>query len=410
MLDFTDHLAVGLNNSHQTDIIYFDFSKAFDSVSHDLILEKLKEKFNINGKFLRFFKMYLKDRKQRVVIDGEFSDWVNVRSGVPQGSILGPALFVIFINDIIQEVSSPTHARLYADDMKIWRHIRNTNDQAELQNDINKLHSWSVANKIRFHPSKCKLIRSTLKRNPLLTQYSLNNIPISESDHERDLGVIISPKLSYLKQHQALVSKASQKLGLLKRSCSITHSHISRKTLYLSLVRSNFEHCSPVWRPVTTLQINKFEGIQKRAVKWILNENYTRYNTREYYQKLTYLNILPMSLKFKLNDIIMFHKIYYRNSIIHFPTYIHRQTDNDGTIFQRQTRLYSDQDRLKVKCSVNPKVNSFKNSFFYRCQIEWNNLPLELRSLENAASFKTSLKKYLWTFIELELSETDTIT
>jgi len=410
MIDFTDHLAVGLNSSHLTDIIYFDFSKAFDSVSHDLILLKLKNTFGITGKFLQFFKFYLQNRRQRVVIDGKFSQWVSVQSGVPQGSILGPLLFVLFINDIVESTSPGTNIRLYADDMKIWRRIISRSDQVSLQNDINNLHSWSVINKIKFHPSKCKHISSTLKREPLNTTYFLNDTCIEKSDCEKDLGVFINNKLTFTKHHQATISKASQKLGLIKRNCSITTCPVKRKTLYLSLVRSNFEHCSTIWRPISDAQVGKFVKLQKRAVKWILNENFSRYSDLVYSQKLMSLKILPMDLKFKQNDLVIFHKVYYDNSVIKLPSYIHRQSDNDTTVFQRPTRLHNEYDMYKVKSSINPKVNSFKNSFFYRCHLEWNKLPLELRSIENPIHFKVSLIKFLWSSLGLDLSETDNIT
>ena len=130
MLAFTCDLSVNLNSWLQTDS---DFAEALDSVSHDIILEKLKHQYGVDGKLLLFILNHLKYRKQRVVIDGKFSKWQPVLSGVPQGSVLGPTLFVPFINDIVNVLSDDTKVLLYADDMKIWRKVDSAEDQTILR-------------------------------------------------------------------------------------------------------------------------------------------------------------------------------------------------------------------------------------------------------------------------------------
>ena len=141
-----------------TDVIYFDFAKAFDTVSHNLILNKLKTQYNIDGTLLKFFTEYLRSRKQRVILDNVISECVDVLSGVPQGSILGPLLFVLFINDIYTNIDKDTNITLFADDAKIWRDINSEADCEILQNDINTLSTWSRNNKMSFHPDKCKAL------------------------------------------------------------------------------------------------------------------------------------------------------------------------------------------------------------------------------------------------------------
>ena len=286
LVPFAMSLYLTLNSREQADVIYFDFAKAFDSVSHDIILVKLRDQFGIKGKMLNFIKNYLKDRKQRVIIDNNFSDYENVLSGVPQGSILGPLLFVLFINDLVQVLDSKTNILLYADDTKIWCKISTIDDQQQLQHDIDELYKWSLRNKINFHPNKCKVLHVTLKRNRLDFTYKMNNIVLENSDHEKDLGVIVCDKLSWSKHQSLVLSKARQKLGLLKRTCSFSKNSLHRKTLYLSIVRSIFEHCSVIWRPVSSNNIDKFEAVQKNAIKWICNELYVRYSSQEYTQKL----------------------------------------------------------------------------------------------------------------------------
>ena len=123
---------------------------------------------------------------------------------------------------------------------------------------------------MNFHPKKCKVLRTTLKHKPSLFDYTLHNDVLEFCEFEKDLGVYITQKLSWTKNCQELVSKANQRLGLLKRSCSFTKNPKKRRTLYLAMVRSIFEHCSPIWSHATAVSIDKIEAVQKRGIKWIL--------------------------------------------------------------------------------------------------------------------------------------------
>ena len=156
MVPLTYDLTLTLNNKSKVDVIYFDFAKAFDSVSHDLILKKSKHEYKVDGLMVRFIKSYLQGRQQQVVIGGVASS--QVKSGLPQGSILGTLLFVLFINGMFECVSQKTDIALYADDTKIWREIKISEDKFILQSDIDKLFEWSNRNKMKFHPSKSKVL------------------------------------------------------------------------------------------------------------------------------------------------------------------------------------------------------------------------------------------------------------
>ena len=154
LVTFSHDISVGLSSNNLIDAIYLDFAKAFDTVNHDIILQKLKFEYNIDGLMLKFIKEYLQGRKQRVVVNGTLSDIHAVKSSVPQGSILGPLLFVLFINSMQNRVSPGTQIALYADDTKLWRHIVTPNDHEILQRDIDALFQWSIENKMRFHDKK----------------------------------------------------------------------------------------------------------------------------------------------------------------------------------------------------------------------------------------------------------------
>ena len=216
LLPFSHDISLGLNSGELIDVVYFDFAKAFDSVNHDTILHKLKYQFGIDGHMLKFIKEYLKGRKQRVLVNGKFSTILDVKSGVPQGSILGPLLFVLFINDIHTKISENTQIMLYADDTKIWRHILAPIDNEILQRDIDSLNAWATLNKIKFHPEKCKILfindfnYNILQELPFyLYPYELDNTVLDYVNEEKDLGVLMTSKFTYKAHQEYIIKKAT---------------------------------------------------------------------------------------------------------------------------------------------------------------------------------------------------------
>ena len=279
-----------MNNKITTDVIYFDFSKAFDTVNHDKILHKLKHSYAIDGPLLNYICQYLKNREQRVALGNHLSSQKSVLSGVPQESILGPLLFVLFINDLPTGLSEDTSIALYADDTKIWRAIKNDKDREMLQLDINLLNSWAERNLMSFHPDKCKVLTIHNSKNiyhDKPSPYFLGSTSLKSIEVEKDLGVDMTPKLDWEHQIVRLCSQASQKLGLLRRNCFFVNDTKRSRTLYLTIVRSLFEHCSVIWRPTNIALTNKLEGIQKRALKWVLHEEGISYSPKTtYWRKL----------------------------------------------------------------------------------------------------------------------------
>ena len=236
----TDNIASNLSKDFGTDIIYFDFTKAFDTVNHNLLITKLK-KIKVERRLLKFIINYLKDRRQRVVLDNVFSEYQNVTSGVPQGSILGPLLFVLFINDISTVISPGTNICLYADDTKIWREMQSEIDCEILQNDINLLEIWCRTNQMRFHPDKCKVVSIAINGNRLSYLrlllfsrfiYALGNTILDYEKNEVDFGVTISEQFTWSDHHLKIITKASQMLGLIKRTCHFLVHSKRKLTLY----------------------------------------------------------------------------------------------------------------------------------------------------------------------------------
>ena len=226
-------------------------------------------------------------------------------------------------------ISEGTNIALYADDTKIWREISGYDDHYVIQNDINRLYEWSVKNQMRFHPKKCKALSVSLQRNVFdnlpFNQffYSLHDIDIDFVSAHTDLGVIMNTRLNWGDQCRMLLAKASSRLALIKRTCHFTTDKRQKRSLYLALVRSIFEHCSVIWSPQTVTLIDQFAAIQKRAVKWINGEPYTSYSDEVFINEQSKLSILPMKQKFIHNDLVLFYKIVHQMMPLSLPPYIY---------------------------------------------------------------------------------------
>ena len=404
LIDFCDSLALSLNNNLRSDVIYFDFAKAFDSVNHDLILIKLKSIYKIDSSLLRFISEYLKGRTQRVVIGGSMSSELPVLSGVPQGSIIGPTLFVLFLNDIVHGLDTKTNILMYADDTKIWRQMNDSVDHITLQHDIDYLHNWALRNKMKFHPSKCKVLMVSKLNPPFIDVlpciqyfYTLGNTLLDYTQSEKDLGITINRTLNFSEHTDSLYNRANQRFGLLKRTCHFVDNNAKRRVLYLTMVRSIFEHCPVVWRPSANTAIHKLESIQKRAVKWINQDFSISYSNNDllYYSHCKQLNIFPVRFRFDFHDLKLFHLIIYKFSCIKLPSYLH--------FFEGRSRLrFTHLDNLSLVSDISSNsINTttkrgFANSYFYRTHLLWNRLPLHLREIVRPSEFKTKLIDFIW--------------
>ena len=210
-----DDWAKARNCSKPTDVILLDLSKAFDCVPHQRLLLKLN-RHGIDGPLLQWFKHFLTNRMQRVVIRGKCSDWTSVKSGVPQGTILGPILFIIYINDISTDLTSTV--KIYADDTKIYRTISSPDvDIPALQCDLDRLGIWANKWQMHFNPDKCEVMRITHRKDKTKPIYSLGG-QFRSVENTKDLGVTISSDLSWDMHVFAMVNKANMVLGIIKRS------------------------------------------------------------------------------------------------------------------------------------------------------------------------------------------------
>ena len=252
-----------LEHRGQSDVILLDFSKAFDRVSHHHLSAKLNY-YGIRGSTLSWINAFLSNRFQAVSVNGRHSTWVEVTSGVPQGSVLGPALFLLYINDIQDHITS--RIRLFSDDSIVYREINSPEDHDALQQDLQALADWSKTWLMEFNIKKCAVLSITRKKKPSIHQYSIHGEVLGRVDEHDYLGVTISNDLRWNKHCQQVIKKSNQTLGLLRRTLAPCHKDVKVRA-YESLVRPRLEYASEVWNPYTTSMVDRLEESSASSCK-----------------------------------------------------------------------------------------------------------------------------------------------
>ena len=267
MIETIDDFARSLNDSGQTDVIALDFSKAFDKVPHQRLIYKLHH-YGIHGHLLTWIKQFLTNRTQCVMLDGQESFFTMVSSGIPQGTVLAPLLFLCYINDLSDQVV--LRVRLYADDVLLYSPVNSDCDYYNLQNHINSLLKWTQDWQMEFNPKKCEFLRITKKKQVTQFTYYIGSCPIQEVPFIKYLGVSIDNQLTWNEHIKRITSKAISVKSFLQRNLSSCPIKV-KINCYKSLVRPILEYASIVWSPHTQLNINKVEKIQRQAARFIKN-------------------------------------------------------------------------------------------------------------------------------------------
>ena len=296
--DFTK----ALNSGEQIDALFLDFSKAFDKVPHERLCHKLSH-YGINGHLLDWIKSFLTDRTQSVVIDGESSCPSTVLSGVPQGTVLAPLLFLIFINDITQDLQCTV--RLYADDILIYNIIHLPNDSEHLQQDLCTLQAWARRWQMEFNPTKCVHLTISNKHHIIEHNYYLFDHLIQKVSKAKYLGITFDEHLTWKNHIHNIRHKANSALAFLRRN--INHCPISvRSHCYKSFVRPILEYASPIWAPHLQSDICAIEKIQRSAARYTMNNYSWRSSVTN---MLTSLNWPSLESRRTFCKLVMFYKI-----------------------------------------------------------------------------------------------------
>ena len=266
LLAITDEIFESFEDNAETRAAFLDISKAFDKVWHEGLLFKLKRS-GINGQLHSLICNFLSDRKQRVVLNGLESSWQSIEAGVPQGSVLGPLLFLVYINDLTENISS--NMRLFADDSSLFVKVRDVEDtQVQLMDDLGKITNWARQWKMEFNPDISKqaieVIFSHKRKKPVHPPLVFNGIPVKREDFTKHLGVILDQRLNFRKHIAEKIKKANKGLGLLKFLSKYTTRPVLDK-MYKMYVRPHLDYGDVIYHDQLKDSMQLLESVQYQA-------------------------------------------------------------------------------------------------------------------------------------------------
>ena len=265
LLRYFNEISSCLLDGCQVDAVYLDFSKAFDSIVHSKLVFKL-QKYGISDSLLEWISCFLTDRIQTVKVNNSFSEWSPVVSGVPQGSVLGPLLFLIYINDLSTSCPDLKLLFLFADDAKCFACIRSLNDCIILQSSLDSVSNWSNLWQLNLASDKCQTLSFTYHTASFLFNYSVNSIPLVRVGDVLDLGVRFSQELSFSTHIKDMCNKGRRKASIIL-NCFKTKNRAILFRAFSTFVRPILDYCSNLWCPYKKSEIDLIESVQKRFTK-----------------------------------------------------------------------------------------------------------------------------------------------
>ena len=375
LLEALESWTKALDDGYGFHIIYLDFKKAFDSVPHERLLKKLKM-YGIAGKTLEWIKSFLTARTMRVSIRNAYSTWIEVTSGVPQGSVLGPLLFLLFVNDLPQWITSSL--KMFADDTKLWHNIGKESDSQRLQNDLDSLIKWSTEWQLKFNPSKCKVMHIG---HSMDTKYFIsdenNRRELESVVEEKDLGVYFTCNLKPSTQCIKSAATARKVIGLVRR-------HFRRMDredfllIYKTYIRPHLEYCVQAWSPHLVKDIECLERVQRTATKLVPSLRMLSYEER-----LVKLGLTTLEKRRERGDMIEVFKIMTSRERIAKEQFFHLAENRHG-LRGNTMKIRKDRSRLEIR----------KNFFSQRIVNAWNSLPQRVVDATSVNSFKNRLDSH----------------
>jgi len=366
-------IASKLKGRGQVDVILLDFAKAFDKVPHRRLLHKLQY-YGIRGSTLGWIGSFLANRKQQVLLEGEKSSVADVASGVPQGTVLGPLLFLAYINDLPDCVTS-SESRLFADDSLLFRFIQDQQDADLLQKDLTALEKWESDWQMKFHPEKCTVLRiCNNKRHRIPTTYQLHGHTLETADNCKYLGVTVSDDLSWKKHIQATATKGNRTLGFIRRNLTGCTTTV-KAAAYTTIIRPTLEYASTVWDPATSAEAHILEQVQRKAARFTTN-SYTDRSPGCVTQMIHTLGWEPLQHRRYIARIAMLFKIH--NNLVVVP---------ESPLIQSDHRTRGANRFFQMQATN----NIHRQSFFPRTIGDWNRLPARTTNCQTLEGFRAEI-------------------
>ena len=380
LLVFMEEVTHSLDEGNPVDVIYLDFAKAFDKVPYRRLFSKLRS-HGIGGNVAKWIEIWLTNRKQKVGLNKNYSDWSDVVSGVPQGSVLGPLLFLIYINDLDDGIISKLGK--FADDTKVARGVSKDSEVDILREDLGKIYQWSVDWQMLFNLDKCTVMHLGNKNSQC--EYKMGNIILKKSEQERDLGVLMDSSGKSTEQCIMAVKKANTVLGMIKRNINFKSKDVIVK-LYKALVRPKLEYCIQAWCPYLKKDIDILERVQRRATKMIEG-----YNNISYEDRLRNTGLLKLEKRRARGDLIQVFKMIKGIDKVDYRQFF----EIASTEVSHKTRGHN----LKI-IKDGCKYDIRRHFFSQRVINAWNGLSQFVVDAVTVNAFKNRLDKFDRYFIE----------